>query len=353
MSTDRRQLLRSAPWVLLGPSLLAPSFWSALSAAKVAFPAAMLVPKSGEHAALGRSMERAAWLAQGSDLAQGGRLAKGADALGQLRVFDTLGTPDGAIAAAKIARHSGARILLGPIFARELPGVIDVAGTGVPVIVFSNDAGLRESGAFVFGITAAQIVTALLARAAGSGIRRVAVAHGAADGWNKQVAAAALDVARPLGVEMVDMASAGTLPGAVLVTDTAQLADIGPGLTRKGVQVLAAIAGLDLPPETLRALEGTWFAGPDPARFASFSRTYEEQVGSPPGLITGLAYDAVRIVQQLRLGGGIDRSALLAASGFKGVCGDVRFREDGSAARTLAILAVRDGNLASIAPPLG
>jgi ABC-type branched-subunit amino acid transport system substrate-binding protein len=338
---------------LVGPSLLAPSFWSALSAAKVDFPAAMLVPKSGEHAALGRSMERAAWLAQGGDLAQGGKLAKGAGDVKQLHVFDTLGTPEGAIAAARVARHNGARILLGPIFARELPGVIGVAGAGVPVISFSNDAALRESGAFVFGITANQIVTALLRYGAGRGVRRVALAPGAADAWSKQVAAAAVEAARPLGVEVVGMASDSTLPHAVLVTDSAQLADIGPGLTQKGVQVLAAIAGLDLPPETLRALEGTWFAAPDPARFASFSRTFEDQIGTPPGLIAGLAYDAVRIVQQLRLGGGIDRSALLAATGFKGVCGNVRFREDGSAARSLAILAVKDGNLANVAPPLG
>jgi hypothetical protein len=116
------------------------------------------------------------------------------------------------------------------------------------------------------------------------------------------------------------------------------------------MQVLGAITGLDLPPETLHALEGAWFAAPDPAGFASFARAFEERVGSQPGLITGLAYDAMHIVEQLRMGGGVDRSALLAATGFKGVCGDVRFREDGSAARTLAILTVKSGNLASVVP---
>jgi ABC-type branched-subunit amino acid transport system substrate-binding protein len=324
--------------------LLAPSIWSALGAAKPEFPAAMLVPKTGEHAALGRSMERAAMLAQGPGEAK------------QFRVFDTLGTPEGAIAAARLARRGGARILLGPIFATELRGVVAVAGPGVPVISFSNDASLRESGAFVFGITAAQIVTALLRYGAGRGIRRVAVAPGTAGGWSVQVAQAAAEAARPLGLEVVTLpalwgeAGSNSLPDAVLITDSDQLPSQGPALTKKGVQVLGAITGLDLPPETLHALDGAWFAAPDPAGFASFARAFEERVGSQPGLITGLAYDAMHIVEQLRMGGGVDRSALLAATGFKGVCGDVRFREDGSAARSLAILAVKSGNLASVAP---
>ena len=340
MPMARRHLLGRSG--LLVPSLFAPSLWSALGAAKPEFPAAMLVPRSGEHAALGRSMERAAILAQG------------AGDIRQFHVFDTLGTPEGAIAAAKLARHGGARILLGPIFAAELRGVVAVAGPGLPVISFSNDASLRESGAFVFGITAAQIVTTLLRYAAGRGVRRVAVAVGGAGGWNAQVAAAAGDIARALGLELV------TLPGgaasgqadAVLISDGDQLAGIGPAFARSGVQVLGAVAGLDLPTETLRALEGAWFAAPDPAGFASFARAFEERVGSPPGLITGLAYDAMHIVLQMRMGGGIDRSALLAATGFNGVCGNVRFREDGSAARALAVLAVKNAALVSVAAPL-
>ena len=351
MTMDRRRLLRSAPALLLGrsglliPSLLAPSFRSALSAATPEFPAALLVPRSGEHAALGRSMERAAMLAQGAGDAK------------LFHVCDTLGTPEGAIAAAKLARRGGARILLGPIFAAELPGVVAVAGPSVPVISFSNDASLRESGAFVFGITAVQIVTTLLRYAAGRGIRRVAVAPDAAGGWGAQVLAAANQLARPLGLELVRLpagwaqAVAG-LPDAVLFGDSDQLTSAGPALTGRGVQVLGAISGLDLPAETLRTLEGAWFAAPDPAGFASFARAFEDRVGSPPGLITALAYDAVRIVQQLRHGGGVDRSALLAATGFNGVCGNLRFREDGSAARALAVLAVKNAKLVSVASSL-
>ena len=53
----------------------------------------------------------------------------------------------------------------------------------------------------------------------------------------------------------------------------------------------------------------------------------------------------------MRRGGGIDRSALLAGSGFKAICGDVRFRDDGSATRNLAVLAVGSGALRTVSAP--
>jgi len=317
------------------------SSWSPLSAAKIEFPAALLVPKTGVHAALGRSMERGAMLAQGTTGAK------------QLLVFDTMGTAAGAIAAAKAALHAKARILLGPLLASEVPGVVGVAGTAVPVLAFSNDAALRESGAFVLGITAAQSVTAVLHYAAGRGIRRLAV--GGAGAWGAQVSAAAHDAGRALNIELVALpgmnASDDALPDAVLMSDIDALAQMAPTLTAKGVQMLGAFPGLDFPTETLRSVEGTWLAAPDPAGFAGFARAFEDRNGSPPGIITGLAYDAVHIVQQMRAIGGVDRSGLLAAAFPGGACGAIRFREDGSAARSLAILAVTSGALHVIAPP--
>ncbi len=348
MSLDRRQVLRSAPYLVATPLLLASS-WSPLSAAKIEFPAALLVPRTGVHAALGRSMERAAMLAQGTTGAK------------QLLVFDTTGTAAGAIAAAKAALRAKARILLGPLLASEVPGVVSVAGTAVPVLAFSNDAALRESGAFVLGITAAQSVTAVLRYAAGRGIRRLAV--GGAGAWGAQVSAAARDAGRALNIEVVGLPGDGlthlpqmtssddALPDAVLMSDIDALAQMAPTLTAKGIQMLGAFPGLDFPTETLRAIEGTWLAAPDPAGFAGFARAFEDRNGSPPGIITALAYDAVHIVQQMRAIGGVDRSGLLAAAFPSGACGAIRFREDGSAARSLAILTVTNAALHVIAPP--
>ena len=349
MPLDRRQLLKSAPYVVATPLLLTSS-WSPLLAAKIEFPAALLVPMTGDHAALGRSMARAAMLAQGTTGAK------------QLLVFDTQGTPQGAIAAARAALHAKARIMLGPLLAGEVPGVVGIAGKIVPVVAFSNDAALRESGAFLMGITAAQSVTAVVHYAAGRGIRRLAV--GGPGPWGAQVAAAAHDAARTQNFEIVALPGADpghlphlsssddTAPDAVLMSDIGALAEIAPMLNAQGIQMLGAFSGLDFSTETLRSIEGTWLAAPDPASFAGFAHAFEERNGSPPGIITALAYDAVRIVQQMRAIGGVDRSGLLAAPFPGGACGAIRFREDGSAARSLAVLAVANAALHVIAPPV-
>lgn len=292
-------------------------------------------------------------------------LAQGANERGALLVFDTAGTPEGAATAARAARKARATVILGPLFAREVPAVLGVVGSQVPVVTFSNNESLIESGAFLLGITARQTVTAVLAYAASRGVRRVAVA-GAGDGWQGQARSAAISAGSALGLEIQQLAEgelvsltsppgsgADSLPDAVLVTDAASLARIAPGLVAQGVQPLGAFPGLDLAPDQLRALENAWLAAPDPARFAGFARAFEERNGSPPGAIACLAYDAANIANQMRIGGGTDRSALLASAGFKAICGDVRFREDGSAARALAILAVSKGVLRTVAPPVG
>jgi len=285
-------------------------------------------------------MERAAMLAQGTSDAR------------SLRVFDTKGTPAGAAVAARAARQAGVRIVLGPLFEREVRPVVAVAGRDLPVLSFSNDAALRESGAFVLGLTAAQLVSAVLRYAASRGIR-------ATTGWGEQVRAAAIDAAKAIGIEInqVPENEAPTMPGAedrlpdaMLLSDTVGLARMAPALMASGIQALAAFSGFDLSNDNLRALEGTWLAAPDPARFSAFARTFEDRVGSAPGVIAGLAYDAITYVQQMRLSGGVDRSALLAATGFRGVCGTVHFREDGSATRSLVILQIRNARLQAITP---
>jgi ABC-type branched-subunit amino acid transport system substrate-binding protein len=337
----RRQFLRAAPSGLVAST--APLFWSSLGATKPVFPAALLVPVSGEHAALGRSMERAAMLAQGKSDPK------------SLAVFDTRGTPEGAAAAARAARHAGARILLGPVLAREVRPVVAVAGADVPVLAFSNDAALRESGAFVLGLTAAQIVSAVMRYAVGRGVRRVAVG-GAATAWGSQVRSAAIEAGRAGRMDVIDwpgngLPDADSMPDALLMSDADTLARTAPLLVDKGVQMLGAFSGFDWGGETLRALDGTWLAAPDPAGFAAFADTFEDRVGGSPGIIAGLAYDAMSIVLQMRQRGGVDRSALLAAASYKGVCGTLHFREDGSAARSLAILEIKSAALHTIAPP--
>lgn len=285
----------------------------------------MLLPLTGPHAALGRSMARAGAMAQADD-------KKG------LMVLDTGGTPGGAVAAVAAGLKRGAGLILGPVFSPEVQPAVDAVGGRVPVVAFSNDVALLDRGAFLLGITADQSVAPLLGYARGRGVRRIAIAPGPT-AWDRQIAAAALRAAPRAGLTIVEHDA----DAALVSGDPAAMAAAARPLKGSGVQLLGASVALDADPAILAALDGTWLSAPDPAAFADFAAAYEGQNGSPPGLIAGLAYDAVRIAAILRQGGGTDRSALLAAQGFKGVCGDLRFRDDGSAQRDMAILAVDSG----------
>ena len=320
MNPDRRRLLRFARSGLVASFAL-----SLLAARKAPPPSALLLPLTGPHAALGRSMARAGALAQAGDKKA-------------LFVLDTGGTPAGAAAAAAQALKQGAGLILGPTFTAEVKPVLDAVGGRVPVIAFSNDAALIDQGAFLLGITADQIVTPLLGYARSRGVRRIAIAPGS-DIWAGQVATAAARVAQRTGLTIVTADADAQLIAGGSATIAAQARQFKGA----GVQLLGASTGLDPDPAVLAALDGAWLSAPDPAPFANFATAYEAQNGTPPGLIAGLAYDAVGIAAILRRGGGTDRSALLAAQSFKGACGNLRFRDDGSAQRDMAILAVEAG----------
>ncbi len=288
-------------------------------------------------------------------------LAQAENGDSSLLVFDTGGTPEGASAAATAARKKRAGVILGPLLSGEVSGVVSATGGQIPVISFSNDANLRESGAFLLGITARQSVRAILQYAASRGIRRVAVG-GADSGWAAQVRAASVAEGLALGLVVAELpagdlstipanfsGSEDGLPDAVLMPDVTGLARLAPQLAAQGMQPLAALPEIDLAPELFRQLEGTWLAAPDPAGFANFARLFEQRMGTRPGIIAALAFDASSIVNLMRQGGGLDRSAVMAPNGFNGVCGHVRFREDGSAARSLAILELTAGGVRKVA----
>ena len=93
---------------------------------------ALLLPLSGNYAALGTAMNRAAEMAlfdvAGKDFT--------------LMPLDTGGTPEGARAAASKAIADGAQLILGPLFATEVAAVRDQARAAhVNVVAFSTDAG--------------------------------------------------------------------------------------------------------------------------------------------------------------------------------------------------------------------
>lgn len=340
-SQDRRQALRllRSGLVLSAASSLAPSV---LHAAPRRQPVALLLPLTGASATLGLSMQRAAGLVQPID------------ARGDLMVFDTGGTPAGAAAAAAQALKRRARLVLGPLFTAEVRPVLAVVAGRVPVVTFSNDSNLRESGAFMMGITPSQATAAILRYARQRGIRRLGVVTG--DGlWAEQCAATVRRLEGELGLSVSALHSGaapapatllpalarlagGDLPDAVLLpTGGAGALELARAFTAAGVQVLGTLQTIEHTPAALSALDGGWFAMPDPTAFNGFARDFAARNGGAPGAIAALAYDAAGIATSLQKAGSVDRAALLATA-FPGVTGAIRFRADGSAMREFAIV---------------
>jgi branched-chain amino acid transport system substrate-binding protein len=344
---DRRLLVRMAmslPFLSLGPPVL-PVVLPAEARARtrgLERPAALLLPLSGPSAALGSSLERAAAMLQSGD---GPPL---------LRSFDTGGTPEGAAHAARRCLRERTELILGPLFSSEVGPVLDVAGDRAQVISLSNDAALRGSGAFLLGITASQLVTALLGYARSRGVRRVAVAAGP-DDWSRQVADAARAVETELGVAVsvlpadgagtVDRSALATVPGgspeALLVAGGGDAAVAQASLLRgTGIQLLVPLPAIDYAAPAMQALAGAWISAHDPSAFGVVARAFEAERGRAPGAIAALAFDAATVARTLagRPGEASLRARLLAAR-FGGVTGAFRFRADGSCEREITVLA--------------
>jgi branched-chain amino acid transport system substrate-binding protein len=288
-------------------------------------------------------MERAAMLAESTP--------------GRIAVFDTAGHAAGAQAAAIAAMKRKPAMILGPLLAEEVGAVTGVAAGLVPVIAFSNDPGVRSAGAFTLGITATQVTGAVLRYARSRGVRDLAIVADDSR-WAAAAAQAALALQGDLNmtVRRIDVAAGQPLPAAGAAPDAVMIPGGGDALMaaarnlkETGIQLLGTVQALDYRPASLSVLEGAWLASPDPARFGAFSSAYEARMGGDAGLIAALAHDAAAITRVLREKNALGRAGLLAEPGFDVATGPLRFREDGSVARDMAIVVAGPDGYAKVA----
>lgn len=332
---DALKLLRSGLVVSAASSLVP---LHAKTPKKDTRPVALLLPLTGERAALGLSMQRAAMLAE-SD-------AK------LMFALDTAGTATGASAAALAAVKRGAAMILGPLTSWEASAAATAVGARVPVVAFTNNPAAQASGAYVFGLTATQSTTAVLRYARSRGVRTVTVV-GDGTAWSNAASEAAVKAQNDLGLDIRVIAvtassplpAAGDPPDAVLLPGSGDaVLGAARALKDSGVQLLGTVQSLDNRPSAIAALDGAWIAAPDPAAFGTFSAEFEARNGGDPGAIAALAYDAAKIAKTLRDANRLSRDGLLGTESFACVTGAARFRTDGSCSRELAILvAVGDG----------
>ena len=339
---------------------------------------ALLVPLTGPNAALGESIANAAALAM-ADLGK---------PQVQLLSFDT--APDAGEAAAK-AMAAGAGLILGPLLASDVPAVTAaVAGRPVPILSFSNDAGVAGGDVFVMGFQPGAAIGRVIAYARSRGVDRfAALVPQGAYGQRAQLAfvkavndsggrstavvsytrdpaklaAAAAQVtnydARVRASGKPQIRADGTVArvaGALAPVpfQALMIADSGAAAARF-LQPLArfgaapgqvVILGTELwnnEPGLARvpALKGALYATVSDARFNSLAVRYRTKHGTNPSRLASLGYDAVLLASSLAarwpLGQPFPRAALLARDGFAGIDGAFRFTPSGVAERALEV----------------
>jgi ABC-type branched-subunit amino acid transport system substrate-binding protein len=294
----------------------------------------------------------------------------------QLLVKDDGGTPQGAQAAAQQAIGEGAEIIIGPLFAEAVRAVGATARQrGIPVIAFSTDVSAATRGVYLLSFLPETDVKRIVNFAISRGKRSFAAmlpdsAYGAVveAAFQQEVSRRggrilALEKYPPDPGKMAEPAR--RVAQAAAHVDSIFIPD-GADAVPQVVQALAA-AGVNLKREQLLgtglwddprtfstpALDGGWYAAPDPGGFKSFSGRYSARYGQDPVRTATLAYDAVALVAALVKTQGAQRfseQVLTNSSGFAGIDGVFRFRPDGTNERGLAVMRVTPSGSQPISP---
>lgn len=334
---------------------------------------ALLVPGGSGQASdelLARSLENAARLAM-VDL-------NGVTV--DLRVYKTAGQPGQAQVVALQAVEDGAQVILGPVFAQEANAAgVAVAGRGVNVLSFSNNADIAGGNVFVLGPTFQNTAARLASYAVRNGRQRVMIVHDRNTAGDLGRAAIESGVAQAggsvVGTGSYEFSQNGVVsaaPGIVatarssganavfLTADTAGALPLITQLLRDNGMDTESMRQIgltrwDIPAATLAlpGVQGGWFALPDPALYQQYQARYQAAYGEAPHPISGLAYDGIAAIGALTKRGQtgpIAAAQLTQTAGFVGVNGIFRLRSDGTNDRGLAVAQVRDKQVVVIDP---
>jgi ABC-type branched-subunit amino acid transport system substrate-binding protein len=330
----------------------------------------LILPLSGQGnaAAVAQSMKNAAEMA----------LAEFSSPNIQLLVKDDNGTAGGAQAAASRALEEGAEIIVGPLFAHSV-GVVGQAARarGVPVIAFSTDANVASRGIYLLSFLPESDVDRIVDYAVANGKRSFAAmlpdnAYGnVVEAAFKQATARkgarivalekyGLDTAQIAGPARATAQAAAQGADAMFIPDGAEAVPsvvqqlYANGLPKGRVQLMGTGLWDDSRMFGDPNLQGGWFAAPDPQGFRNFSQRYKQRFGSDPVRTATLSYDAVALIAALVKTQGAQRfseTILTNPSGFAGIDGLFRFRQDGTNERGLAVHRIAGNGSTIISPP--
>lgn len=247
------------------------------------------------------------------------------------------------------------------------------------MLAFSNNPAIAGGNVFILGNTFDNIATRLTGYAAGQGkgdillvnaqstaeeVGRDAIARAAAGNRANIVGNLSFPLSeagvRGIAPQIVAQAQATGATSVFFTSDNAGALAFLPqylreqGMTSQTTQFIG-LTRLDIPPEAVAqpALQGAWFALPDPNLNTNFRSRYAQAYGSGPHPLAGLAYDGIAAIGALVSQRGADaltRSALTTGSGFVGVNGIFRLRSDGTNERGLAVAQIQNNQVVVISP---
>lgn len=301
-----------------------------------------------------------------------------------LTVKDTKGTPEGARAAAVDAVQSGAELIIGPLFAKDVAAAAPIAQqAGVPMIALSSDQKVAGKGVYLLSFLAGQDVERIVTYTIANGKRRFAALIPDSP-YGQIVEAAFRDAVTRNGGELVALERFPADPNGMLAP-IEKVAQYGRTKTPKteeqpeqlpiepqidalfipsGAEVMPTLAPIlpyyEIDTEAVKLIGSGnwdysdigretplikgWFPGPDPKGWRNFTQRYASTYGAPPPRIASLAYDAVSLavsLSKMPRGERYSAQQLTRASGFAGVDGLFRLKADGTSERGLAVLEVQ------------
>ena len=295
----------------------------------------------------------------------------------QLLVKDDGGTAEAARQGAQQALDEGAEIILGPLFAQSVSIVGQVArARNIPVIAFSTDTNVASRGVYLLSFLPESDVWRIVQYAASTGKRSYAALIPDNPYGTVVEAAFKQDVARHGGQIVAleryghdkaamagpvkNVAQAAARADAIFIPDGGDaVPDVvqalaANGVNTKKIQLLGT--GLWDDPRILAmpALDGGWYAAPDPAGFRAFAARYRARYKQDPVRTATLAYDAVALIAALvktqAPAQRFSTEVLTNPSGFSGIDGLFRFRPDGTNERGLAVMRVSPSGAQVISP---
>jgi ABC-type branched-subunit amino acid transport system substrate-binding protein len=295
----------------------------------------------------------------------------------QLLVKDDGGSSQGAQSAAQQAISEGAEIIAGPLFAKSVSTVGQVARLrNIPVIAFSTDASVAARGVYLLSFLPETDVRRIVSYAASRGKRSFAALM--PDNAYGTVVEAAFqqEVARHGGRVVVlekyphdanrtaeavrRVAQAASQIDSIFIPDSPDVVpQVAQALAAAGVDVQrvqllgTGLWGDDTRISSDKLLDGGWYPSPEQNGFRNFSGRYRARYGQDPVRTATLAYDAVALVAALVKTQGMQRfseQVLTNPSGFAGIDGVFRFRPEGTNERGLAVLRVTPSGGQVISP---